>query len=287
MSFAVQYRNDFRYFDTVDEIVFSYKGSESIISILPTLVKENQKAVLDINTIEDVNTIIPFLNMLKTKHSNFIVKINFINQKDFIPVLKENNIDFFFLNYCTYIDTVYTMKELGAKEVYITEELGFHLKDLQKMREAGLKIRVIPDIVQRNSGTKPTVPAVLGFWIRPEDMKLYSNYVDTFEFYRRDDRLSVVYKIYRDGVWNDRLDMIIQDAEGLDIESNKLGTNFGLIRLNCGKKCMYSQEKCNLCNEFQKVAYKLKETGYAIENKRDKEWRREKTNEPGTDEDIM
>ena len=61
MNFAVNYRKDFRYFDTVDEVIFKYTGSESIVDVLPTLVTENQKAVLDISTIEDVNTIIPLV----------------------------------------------------------------------------------------------------------------------------------------------------------------------------------------------------------------------------------
>ena len=273
MNFAVNYRKDFRYFDTVDEVIFKYTGSESIVDVLPTLVTEDQKAVLDISTIEDVNTIIPFLNILKTKHSNFIVKINFIDQKDFIEVLEENDIDFFFMNYCTYIDSVYTMKELGAKEVYITENLGFQLQDLQGLRKAGLKLRVIPDIVQRAGGTKPIIPAILGFWIRPEDLKIYEKYVDTIEFFKHDDRLSVVYKIYRDGVWEGKLCDIIQDAEDLDIESNRLGTNFGLLRLNCRKKCLFDEDKCNLCPSFQNFAYKLKDAHLVSDEKRDKKWR--------------
>lgn len=284
-NYAVSYRKDFRYFDTADEIIFNYTGSDSLAEVIPSLVSENQKVVLDISSIEDIDPILYYLRELKTKHSKMIVRINFIDQQEFIPKLTESKIDFFFLNYCTHIDTVYTMKKLGSKEVYITENLGFHLQDLQVMRKDGLKIRVIPDIVQRTSGTKAAVPAILGFWIRPEDMKLYADYVDTFEFFRHDDRLSVVYKIYRDGVWQGRLNEIIQDAEDLDIESSRIGYNFGVLRLNCAKRCLYDEGKCNICTEFQKVAYKLRETGYAINRKKDKEWR--KKDEPGRNEDIV
>ena len=177
------------------------------------------------------------------------------------------------------------MKELGAKEVYITEALGFKLTDLQGLRKAGLKLRVIPDIVQRLAGTKKVVPAILGFWIRPEDLFVYEKYVDTVEFFCRNDRLSVVYKIYRDGVWEGKLSDIIQDAEDLDICSNRLGGAFAISRLNCGKKCLFDERKCQLCLQQQIFAQKLEKAKITIERARDRKWRQK--NESEINEDVM
>ena len=269
MQYAVHYNRLFRHFDEVDEVVFDYQGSESIVDFIPSILKkQEQKAVINLVQIEEIQDVIPFLNKLKTLHSNILVQIDFFKQKKFIEILQDNNIDYMFSTFAKDYDTLYSMIDLGAKEIYLVEFLCFCLNNLQQMREdKNIKFRVFPDIAQSAAGTTKIIPAMTKFWIRPEDTELYERYIDTFEICRMDDRQSVVYEIYKRQQWLGRIDDIILDLE-TNVENTNLDPHFGQERINCGKRCIYS--KCNLCQEMENLALRFNLAGISIEKKKKK-----------------
>ena len=145
---------------------------------------------------------------------------------------------------------------------YTNHFVGFKLKDLQVIRDAGTQIRCFPDVCQASRGTGKAIPAIQKFWIRPEDTEEYEPYVDIFEIYRADDRQSVVYEVYKDRQWLGDLKDLLCSAEDFDVSNDAIDPNFGQRRINCGKRCMLGQ--CFYCPEVEKFARKFKESGFSI-----------------------
>lgn len=269
MYYAVHYHRSFRHFDEIDEVVFDYQGTEAIVDYVPKILKkQEQKAVINLSKIEQIENVIPFINKLKTIHPNILTQIDFFSQKGYIELLNDNNIDFMFSTLAKDYETLYSMIDLGAKEVYLVEFLCFCLKNLQELRkEKNIKFRVFPDIAQSAKGTTRIIPEITKFWIRPEDTELYEQYIDTFELCRLDDRQSVIYEIYKRQQWFGKVNDIILDLD-ITVENTNLDPRFGRERINCGKRCTYG--RCNLCQEMQNLALRFNVAGISIEKKKKK-----------------
>lgn len=264
MKYAIRYRRDFRHFQDVDEVIFDYQtGSDKIVEFIPQVLKrQEQRAVINIEFIEYIENIIPYLNQLKEIHPNIVVQLDFFEQKDYIQLFKDNKIPIMFINFVNNYDLLYTLLKYKPTDIYIIEEFGFKLKELQVIREAGTQIRCFPDVCQSSRGTNKTIPAIQKFWIRPEDTEEYEPYVDVFEIFCADDRQSAVYEIYQDRQWLGNLNNLLSSADGLDIDNDAIDPHFGQRRINCNKRCMLGQ--CFYCPEVEKFAKKFKETGFAI-----------------------
>ena len=159
--------------------------------------------------------------------------------------------------------------QLGITDIYIIEKLGFEIEDVAKIvHQNGVKVRAFPNIAQ---GTWNTTPGILKFWIRPEDIDTYDNYIDICEFfYERYDQQITYYSIYNiTGKWYGDLNEIIM---GLDtsIDSRRLLPNFVTRRLNCGRKCLKGSG-CNMCNILAELSKTLEEKALIFENTKEEE----------------
>lgn len=265
MQFAIHYTNSFRYYDEIDEVIFDYQdiNKKNIVDFIPTIVKkETQKAIINISLVDNITEIIPYLVKLKSIHPNILIQIDLREQQEYIPILKDNKLDFMFSNYCNNYDVFYSMRKLGAKDIYIVESLAFDLLSLSDLTDIyGTRIRVFPDIAQSARGTRSLIPEETKFWIRPEDVELYEKYVDVFEICRTDSRQSVVYEIYKQQQWRGKINDLILDLN-LNINNTNIDPHFGQHRINCRKKCMIG--KCNLCSEICELAKKFNLAGIEI-----------------------
>lgn len=273
MKYCVSYYKDFRYNDIIDEIVFNYATyRDKIVDKLQEQNwKEEQRIIIDLQLGGDINSI-PILKMCMKIHSNFAVRLDII-QEDLIPELKDAGIPFFFANYANTPDEIYGMIHRGVCDVYVTESLAFNLEKISLYcKEKGVKIRIIPNIAQYKVHFRKDIPDPYKFFVRPEDVKFYEEYVDVFEIIAKDDRLSIVYEIYRNEHWDGDLKQLIA---GLDESFYNKGIveNFGIGRLKCGQRCM--QEKCTLCKQVQDLANRFEDNKLEIKTPKNKEWKYE------------
>lgn len=252
MKYAVHYSKDFKFLKEIDEVILDWEGTDQILDFVPKTFLQEQRIIINLKQIENIEDVIPCLNKLKALHSNIAVQIG-LDRADAANLLKMEDIDFMFYDYCTTIEMYYLMKELGASDIYITEILGFGLEDLQEEGERSVKLRVFPNIAQCDPHGKGILPEITKFWIRPEDTELYEELVDVFEFYGTKDGggLSTIYKIYKKCQWLGDLKDIILDFH-LDISNKTIAPHFGKMRLNCHKKCLYG--KCNVCPNIASLA---------------------------------
>lgn len=272
MKYAVRYTHTFTHYDEVDEVIFPYyqkeiRKNEDLITFIPSLLRDFQHAIVDISDarIDDYSSLIPILKKIHKVHPNLSILINYYSND--IKALKKEGLKYIFIPFASNYEMFYSMAKLGASEIYIVEELAFDLKNLQSFRQNGIKIRVFPDIAQSYKGTKKIIPEITKFWIRPEDVDLYSNYVDTIEFCRCDNRLSTVFEIYKQKQWMGNIkDLILDYNENLP--NTGITPYFGHSRIDCRKKCMINQ--CNICMNIADLAKVFNQSGLEIIQKRSK-----------------
>ena len=147
---------------------------------------------------------------------------------------------------------------LQPSEVYITNILGFCLDQVSIVcKRAGMKIRVYANIAQ---SAWDGLPAIKKFFIRPEDIRYYENYVDGGIEFKTPTSVAqeVVYDTYERGYWFGNLSEIII---GLDtsLDSRRLPTTFGLLRAECHKRCL-SGSSCSTCRTMEQFAEILTKT---------------------------
>ena len=273
MKYCTRYYKNFRYNDIIDEVIIDYATyRESIVDRLQEQNwKENQRIIIDACIGGDVD-IVPILRMCMQIHNNFAVRVDVI-QEELVSELKEAGIPFFYANYANTPDEIYGMIQRGVSDAYVTESLAFNIEKIGAYcKEKGVNVRIIPNIAQYKKGFRKDIPDPCKFFIRPEDMKLYEPYADIFEIIAPEDRLSIIYEIYRNEHWDGDLQQLIV---GLDESFYNKGIvdYFGPERLKCEQKCM--QEKCTLCLQIKELASKFEENKLEIKVPKNKEWKNE------------
>jgi len=252
MRFAVQYDEDFRYFDKVDEVIFTFSGDGDLYKkVCSTLKRSDQTANICLYgpaVKKHIDNYIGIFLKIAQKH-DLIVTLD-LKDVELIKKLKENNIKFTFIIPACSFSVLKAMQLMGAYEVYIAEDICFNMDIIQEFRKQGLKIRIFPDVVQVDPNTNQELPDYTGFWVRPEDVELYEDLIDTMEIWHTES-ISAAFKLYKQEQWVGSLKALIKDLKS-NIENTSLPPQFGPARLNCGKKCLWG--KCNLCERAVKAA---------------------------------
>ena len=132
--------------------------------------------------------------------------------------------------------------DCGVSDIYIANELGFYLGDIAPyIHEKNVIIRAFPNVAQ---SIIEKTPVISKFFIRPDDVYLYEDLIDVFEFFGSLNRQSVLMEIYKEETWSDILDLIIIGLN-LDLDNRLFNPYFGEARVNCRKRCTFG--KCNIC----------------------------------------
>ena len=199
----------------------------------------------------------------KYKNIKFLFDLNNFN-KDSLWKMNNSSLRYFFVNPITTIDQMWGVLKYKPTDMYICEELGFSLDKVGKiLHEENIKIRVFPNICQSSFHDTPSLQT---FFIRPEDVGIYSTFVDVFELVSDAERQSLIYKIYKQGNWFGKIKEIIPSFKD-DLDGRFLLDSFGMTRSICGKRCMYKPDSCNICTRSADLAKTL-EDGHIIVQKK-------------------
>lgn len=167
--------------------------------------------------------------------------------------------------YCGYpIDSEFELQgwiNVESAYVILGMPLFFDLKRIKQTYGQFVKIRAIPNIAYFDGLFREN--GINGQWIRPEDMSLYSEYIDVFEFiFKTLKQERALYKRYIElQEWPGSLKTIILnfDAEG----SNPMIMPETIqARLSCKQKCV-SGGKCRICFNAVSLANPEKIKEYA------------------------
>jgi hypothetical protein len=161
-------------------------------------------------------------------------------------------IPFFFADFVNNWERLYQIVENNPTDVYICEDLAFDIINVSDfLKRRGIRIRAIPNVAQSSWSNCPTVKK---FFIRPEDVQFYEEYIDTFEFFGNNDK--IYYKIYaEDKFWFGNLGELILSGSDLKLDSRAVLPYFATTRLNCNHKCLKGGfcKMCEVCENLSKT----------------------------------
>ena len=126
-----------------------------------------------------------------------------------------------------------------------------------------VSIRTFPNVAQKDVKNYD----IYSFFIRPEDIDFYSQYIDVCEFFLDGIKNSeTYYKIYaQDKKWfGDISEIIIGLTDRVD--SRAIIGQFAKSRVKCGQKCLKG-EPCNHCEKIVQLSELLIKANLLIDKK--------------------
>lgn len=246
--FCLNYYPSQSYLQDADELKIKYRPADRTLEdFLKTY--QDKSIVIDVSdSFDEIDA--KLFKGLYEKYKNFKLIVDYSNQ-EYVNRVKEYNLPFFFSNFASTIDQVNGFLTYHPTDMYICEELGFWLNKVSDLLHSyNVRVRVFPNICQSSF---PETPSIKTFFIRPEDVETYSNFVDVFELVSDEARQKVLFKVYKQGKWFGKIDEIIPSFKG-DLDSRYILSNFGIIRSKCRKRCMYDHNSCNVCGKFVGLA---------------------------------
>ena len=247
MKICLNARQEKSYLERASEIMFDYRDKEAIrnySSIYP-----DKLFILNCSSVKPSS-----IDWEEIKRFKAYVSGKFmlgIDNVDLVPECKANQIDFYFTYPITSYDELSAVLAYGSQQVRLGAPLFFDMDNMKKFFPE-VKIRVIPNRAYDDKYIRDN--GLYGTWIRPEDLMLYDEYIETVDFQTSDpQRERALFRIYiEDRAWPGELDLIIDDF-GLSIENALVLSEIGERRLNCRQRCM-ARNGCHICKATMKLA---------------------------------
>ncbi len=145
-------------------------------------------------------------------------------------------------------ETFNQLRDLGVSDIWIDGALCFQLDRLARAKK-DVHLRVSPQISLNNITPNPT-----SFFIRPEDLSMYDEVIDTVDFHVEDLELSkTLYNIYKRGLYISDLSILVKTL-GFEVLNPTIPSEFTKNRLNCGQSCQIPGRSCHLCENYLRTA---------------------------------
>lgn len=272
MKYCLDYKKYGRYMDEADELNITFRREDT--SLFQFLSERKHKRIniyiADQEDFLENNDIEIFYAMQeKDPELNFALKLGDYRSEYTKKIYKliKGKFKYYFSNFVRDWDTLLGYVSLQPSDMYIVENLCFELDKVSKVLHYwNINIRAFPNIAQSTwSNTKD----IKKFFIRPEDIDFYGDYIDTVEFMGRDNSVETYYKIYAiDKKWFGKLREVIVDFND-ELDSRFILPSFAQARVKCGKSC-FKGGKCRICEVVEKSAEVLENNGLMIEPKGEK-----------------
>ena len=263
MNYCVDFYNHLTGYEKADEYTIKYTKKNDVL--IDFLEKNNTKRVN--LTIEERVTeaeMETFVSIYE-KFSNLVLRFESYDA-EIIDLIQKSGIPFFFGNRINNWDEFIGFINLGVSDIYIVEDLCFDLERVAAIaKPAGIRLRTFANVAQ---STWKETPEIKKFWIRPEDISIYENYIDTLEFFGTPQQISVLLKVYKeDKQWFGRLKEIIFGLQS-DIDSRFIVQRFAEQRVKCKKDCLKGG-KCQVCDRVIELSNTLEKANIMIKPRKE------------------
>ena len=191
--------------------------------------------------------------MYKEKFSNFSLAVEDLN---FGYRLAEAGLSWYWDYPITSFYELQKVLEFKPSQVILGTSLFFDLNNVRKIIGEEIKIRLIlnevsPEYLISNNFSSNNIK---GIWVRPEDIDLYANIIDVFEFKTENLRIEeTLFQIYSEKKsWPDDLSLLIKNL-GVSVPNKAIPDELAPCRMNCGQSCLRGG-RCGLCDHAFKFA---------------------------------
>ena len=258
MKYCINYteHRHFKYMKEVDELEYNYKRED--VHLLDFLNNFSTKRLIirlneDILE-EDVKRFAKIREEFPGVQIAFsLPAFNDYTSRGLFNELKNMGYEVFFHSLCNNWETLNVMKDMGVSDIYLVEQMGFEIAAAAAiLHPLNINIRTFPNICQTTVNTGDIDP-IRTFFIRPEDIDAYEDYIDVLEFFNAEKNIETYYKVYaKQGYWYGTLDELIINFNN-PIDSRALPTVFGSKRVNCGRRCLKGKT-CMLCDRLVELS---------------------------------
>lgn len=178
-------------------------------------------------------------NFNKMCQNRLVIEISDI---DDVSLCKQYGLKFFYGFPSSTFEELNALKALGVSYFKVAAPLFFQLPDVKKL---GVPVRMTANKSRWNDIIST---GMFGTWIRPEDVNLYEDYIDTIDFFSSTpEQESALYRIYvHEKEWPGLLNQIIFDINCPGVSNRFLNSEITERRINCGQSCQ-KNGNCQLC----------------------------------------
>ena len=187
------------------------------------------------------------------------------NLKRDYPKVKELDIRFYFAGLISTYYDLNSLVELEPKYVCLEAPLFFDLLTVHHiLSQKNIGVRANPIVADQSAWGISHQNKEVGTFVRPEDVEIYEEYIDVFEFRDENDafllpkREAAYYRIYAEQrAWPGQLGELILGlaTPGLN---RLIPPSFGAARVMCGQKCTKGSA-CRACYRNILMSEKQKE----------------------------
>ena len=277
MKYCIDFNKEAHILDKVDEINVFYDRVQDL-EALEQFCQEhiNQRinvCITDLDKAINENQIKDLLDFQKD-HKDYNIYLRLPSKSEELGFMlnQYEGCKFYFDTKVNDWDRVIGFIEYGVSDIFIVEGLGFELDKIAEIaHQNNVQIRVYPNVAQT---TWNDLDDLRKFWIRPEDIDFYSQYVDVCEFYGYDEKIDVIYDIYKkDKKWFGNLGEIIAGIN-MKIDSRYVVPRFVKKRVRCGRECLKGGN-CQMCDRVRELSGNLEKAGLMVTMEKDKEMEEE------------
>lgn len=254
MKYSLSSRQSAEYLFKADEIKVQYRDRDIIFSYIekyPQATINLTRYYTDLGEPIDWNEIKTFNTLAQGR---FIFGLTVFDEMN---MAKENNIAHYYLGPVRTFSELSDLKRAGVNRITVSAPLFFQL---DKVKEFGIPVYMTANVSQSDSlFSRPD--GVTGCWIRPEDVDIYSEYIDVLEFSGNKNQEQALYRIYAEQKkWDGDLNMIVQDINH-EASNRLIPPIFAERRVKCAQRCQ-ENGKCRFCYRILDLANPTKLKDY-------------------------
>jgi hypothetical protein len=246
-----------------DEASIAYNDKDRINDFIETI--PNKAIILQLPPHEEKDYTL--WKMYNEKfEGGFCVAIHDLNDAD---AMNNNGIKWYWPYPITSFYELQMVLRLGPSQIVLGAPLSFSLSVVNNLSPEVKKRMVVNKAKPNYVPAVGHFEAIVGQWVRPEDVAAYEPYIDVMEFDTTgDNRLKkeeTLLHIYKDNkFWPGDLGLIIDDLN-IHVDNRAIPNEFGERRINCEQKCERGSS-CHFCDMAFQFAehlrsYKAEESG--------------------------
>ena len=175
---------------------------------------------------------------------------SFIYNKEIEEKFNSLNIPHYYQYICCDWENLLGFCSLNVTDIRIGGDLPFMMEFTKNFaKKNGIRLRCFCNYCEKKWDS---IDTIRNFFIRPEDISYYAQFIDTFEFMdvNENKAYNALYEIY--GIkhkWDGKLKIIIYNYDGEEINSTIL-PQFGEYRSRCNRRCLIEPTSCKICDNI-------------------------------------
>lgn len=251
MKYCLKYSNICTKLNQADEISIKYSEDKGLVDFMKKFNAQRIVLRVDVNnfSLNEIRKLAAIKNTYP--ELQFTVALNEASPI-VVASLKENNIPFYFAIPCTNWEQFNQYINTGVSDIDISGPLAFELSKVKLVLaslDQKVQVRATPN---KCINLLPDTNPIIGFYIRPEDIDLYEEFIDILDFEGLEHQ-DTFFKMYsEEKLFIGNLMQCIYNFNA-PVDNKGLITAFGERRRNCGRQCL-NGGLCRRCNILVKLS---------------------------------